>query len=96
MSKATEISEQEREALEYVRDIKGFYSHLTVYLIAVPVFILVGFFDNTDITWYIWPIMGWGIGLAAHGISVFEVFSLFGADWEKRQVEKRLRRRAPR
>ena len=96
MSKATEISEQEREALEYVRDIKGFYSHLTVYLIAVPVFIIVGFFDNTDITWYIWPIMGWGIGLAAHGISVFEVFSLFGADWEKRQVEKRLRRRAPR
>ena len=96
MSKATEISEQEREALEYVRDIKGFYSHLTVYLIAVPVFIIVGFFDNTDIIWYIWPIMGWGIGLAAHGISVFEVFSLFGADWEKRQVEKRLRRRAPR
>ena len=96
MSKATEISEQEREALEYVRDIKGFYSHLTVYLIAVPVFIIVGFFDNTDIIWYIWPIMGWGIGLAAHGISVFEVFSLFGADWEKRQVEKRLRRRARR
>ena len=96
MSKATEISEQEREALEYVRDIKGFYSHLTVYLIAVPVFIIVGFFDNTDIIWYIWPIMGWGIGLAAHGISVFEVFSLFGADWDKRQVEKRLRRRAPR
>ena len=65
------------------------------YLIAVPVFIIADFFDNTDITWYIWPIMGWGIGVAAHGISVFEFFSPFNADWEKRQVEKRLRR-APR
>ena len=95
MSKANDISEQEREALEYVRDIKGFYSHLMAYLIAVPVFIIADFFDNTDITWYIWPIMGWGIGVAAHGISVFEFFSPFNANWEKRQVEKRLRR-APR
>jgi hypothetical protein len=34
--------------------------------------------------------MGWGAGLLAHGLSVFEVFNLFGTDWENRQVEKRL------
>jgi hypothetical protein len=28
-----------------------------------------------------------------HAISVFEPFSLFGATWEKRQIEKRLKRR---
>jgi hypothetical protein len=30
--------------------------------------------------------------LAAHGLSVFEVMSLFSPDWEKREIEKRLER----
>ena len=92
MYKQREVSDPEREALEYVRDIKGFYSHLIMYLIGAPAMVIASFFDSTDFAWYIWPIIGWGIGLAAHGLVVFEVFSLFGADWEKRQVEKRLHR----
>lgn len=90
--KQREIPEPEREALEYVRDIKGFYSHLVIYLITVTGMFLASFFFGTGYPWYIWPALGWGLGVAAHGLSVFEVFSLFGADWERRQVEKRLRR----
>ncbi|MCR9139562.1 MAG: 2TM domain-containing protein [Alphaproteobacteria bacterium] len=92
MYKQTDISEQERDALEYVRDIKGFYSHLIMYLIFAPAMVVASFFYPAENHWYIWPIVGWGMGVAAHGLSVFEVFSLFGADWERRQVEKRLRR----
>ena len=92
MYKQKEVSEQEREALEYVRDIKGFYSHLVVYLVSVTAMVVSSFFFESSHPWYIWPILGWGIGVAAHGFSVFEIFSLFGADWERRQVEKRLRR----
>ena len=92
MNSRTEVSEPEREALEYVRDIKGFYSHLIVYLIAVPMFVAAGFYWPTDQLWYIWPILGWGVGVAAHGLAVFEVFFLFGPNWERCQVEKRLRR----
>ena len=87
-----DVSEQEREALEYVRDIKGFYSHLIVYLISITAMVIASFFLKTSYPWYIWPALGWGMGVAAHGLSVFEVYSLFGADWEKRQVENRLRR----
>lgn len=92
MTSTSEVTEQEREALEYVRDIKGFYSHLIVYLIAVPLFVAVGLYYPSDQPWYIWPIFGWGIGVAAHGLAVYEVFFFFSADWERRQVEKRLRR----
>lgn len=92
MTTTSEVTEQEREALEYVRDIKGFYSHLIVYLIAVPLFVAAGLYYPTDQTWYVWPILGWGLGVAAHGLAVYEVFFLFGEDWERRQVEKRLRR----
>jgi hypothetical protein len=37
--------------------------------------------------------MGWGIGLLFHGLRVIERFSPLGADWEKKQVEKRLGRK---
>jgi len=92
MYKTRDVSEPEREALEYVRDIKGFYSHLIVYLVSIVAMFGSSFFFETDHPWYIWPALGWGMGVIAHGLAVFEVFSLFGANWEKRQVEKRLRR----
>ena len=34
-----------------------------------------------------------GIGLALHALNVFEVFNIFGPDWERKQVEKRLGRK---
>ena len=32
---------------------------------------------------------GMGASLASHGLSVYEVFNLFGPDWERRQLDKR-------
>ncbi len=92
MYKQRGVSDQEQEALEYVRDIKGFYSHFIIYLISITAMVISTFFYKTDYPWYIWPALGWGLGVAAHGLAVFEWFSLFGAGWEKRQVEKRLKR----
>lgn len=86
------VTEEEREALAYVRDIKGFYSHLVVYLVSVVAMVVAGLVFESGYPWYIWPALGWGMGVVAHGLAVFEVFFLFGADWERRQVEKRLRR----
>lgn len=34
--------------------------------------------------WPIWPALGWGVGLAIHGFTVFGS----GRDWEAREVEK--------
>ena len=51
---------------------------------------IVWLLSGANHPWFIWPALGWGIGVASHGFAVFEVLSLFGAGWEKRQVEKRL------
>jgi len=91
MIKQQDFSEEEREAVEYVRDIKGFYTHLAVYVISVIAMVAANLFMGTDRLWFVWPTLGWGLGVASHGLAVFEVFSLFGVDWEKRQIEKRLR-----
>ena len=40
----------------------------------------------------IWVALGWGIGVLAHGLGVFGKFPFFNAEWERKQVEKRLGR----
>jgi transcriptional regulator with XRE-family HTH domain len=92
MYEQQELSKAEHEAVEYVRDIKGFYSHLVAYLIATPAMVAANLYMDPSNLWSLWPALGWGLGVASHGLAVFEVFSLFGVDWEKRQIQKRLHR----
>ncbi len=92
MNEQHDYSRREQEAVEYVRDIKGFYTHLAVYVISVAAMAVANLYMGTDYIWFIWPALGWGLGVAAHGLTVFEWFSLFGVDWERRQIEKRLGR----
>ena len=84
---------EEQKALEYVRDVKGFYSHLITFSIVITALFILNLTMTPGYLWVFWVVFGWGIGIVSHGISVFELFSFFGADWEKRQVEKRLKRK---
>ena len=93
MYKQNDVSDDEREALEYVRDIKGFYTHLAVYVVTMTAMAIANLVLTPDRIWFIWSALGWGLGVASHGLVVFEVFSFFSANWEKQQIKKRLERR---
>lgn len=86
------LSADEKEAMEYVRDIKAFYMHLFVFAVVITGLTIINLFFTPGYFWVLWAAFGWGIGLLSHGLSVFEVFNLLGDDWEKRQIEKRMRR----
>lgn len=88
-----ELSRDEKEAMEYVRDIKAFYIHLTQYVVVIIGLFILNLITSPGYIWAVWPMLGWGIGVAVHGFTVFEVFDLFNRDWEKRHIEKRMRRR---
>ena len=88
-----QIDEQEEKTLAYVRDIKGFYNHLIHYVLVIGVLFIINLMTGSGYWWVVWPMLGWGIGIVSHAINVFELFSFFGPQWEKRQVEKRLGRR---
>ena len=95
MTRATDISlpdlsEREQKAMEYVRDIRGFYIHAIQYAVVIAGLAAVNLFTGPQYLWFLWAAFGWGVGLAVHGLSVFEVVNLFGDGWEKRQVAKRL------
>lgn len=77
-------------AQKRVKDIKGFYSHLRIYIIinivllffksrAVDFFKMKGIQDEGFFDWFEWNIIGtpilWGIGLAAHAFYVFRMKS---------------------
>lgn len=91
MDTQTKLSDKEIEIIEHVKDIKDFYSHLINYGIVVGVFFVLNLITSPNYIWAWWIAIGWGIGVISHGLSVFEITNFFGADWEKRQIEKRLK-----
>ncbi len=47
----------------------GWYAHASVYLVVNAV--LIGLSLSTGRHWAVFPLLGWGLGLALHGIAVF-------------------------
>lgn len=80
-------------ALQQVRRIKGFYVHLTQYLVIVLVLAAFNFLKSPDKPWVIYVALGWGFGILMHGLRVFNRIPFLDARWEARQVEKLIGRR---
>ena len=90
---SAKLTLEEEHALEYVRDLKGFYGNLIAFALTIPCLFILNFYLSPGYLWAWWAVLGWGIGIISHALTVFEVFSFFGADWEKKQEEKRLGRK---
>jgi hypothetical protein len=88
---ATLDSEQRRydRAQARVKELKGFYTHATAYVL-----VNIGLFVINLLTgggwWFYWPLLGWGIGLGVHAISVFGFSGggPWGQDWEERKTRE--------
>jgi signal transduction histidine kinase len=59
-----------RRARRRARHEVGFYTHLMSYLGVMAFLALINLL-TTRYPWFIWPAMGWGIGLFAHYMAVF-------------------------
>ena len=88
----TDITEEEANALQYVRDIRGFYSHLIKYIVIMTILLIINLLTTPGKLWVIWPALGWGIGVIMHGLSAFEIGNFFGPKWERKQYKKRMRK----
>lgn len=93
MNKEISVTEDEKQAINYVKGIKGFYSNLTTYVLVISALFVINYFTSPGYWWAVWPALGWGIGIVSHALSAFEVLNIFGPEWEKKQVEKRLGRK---
>ncbi|MGD8176901.1 2TM domain-containing protein [Marinimicrobium sp. ARAG 43.8] len=90
MTTDQECFDEERRVIEYVRDLKGFYSHLLIYIVVISGLFVFNFTVSPEFVWAKWVAFGWGVGVISHGLSVFEIFDFFMPNWERKQIEKRL------
>jgi hypothetical protein len=69
---------------------KGFFIHLSVYIIVNAFLFVVWAVTGSPFPWFIFPLCGWGVGVIIHGLAVF----LFSgtSDWEVKEVEKEVER----
>jgi len=82
-----------QEAAKRVKKIKGFYTHLTVYVV-INIALLIMRFQKLHDGDSIFTLRNfstaffWGIGLAAHGLSVFMPSLIMGKDWEEKKIKE--------
>jgi len=82
-----------QEALKRVKKIKGFYTHAIVYIFVniMIVFLNVKNLDPGETYFQFKNFMTaffWGIGLVAHGLSVFVPNWIMGQNWEERKIKE--------
>ena len=71
-----------------VRRLRDFYTHVAIYAVVMGGLFLLNWVMNPGFWWVAFPAAGWGIGLAAHAISVFFEDNLFGSEWEARKTRE--------
>ena len=81
------------EALKRVKRIKGFYTHALVYVVINLMFVVINYQNlGEGESYFQWhnfiTAFFWGIGLLAHGLSVFLPGMILGSDWEERKIKE--------
>ncbi len=82
------MDEQTRyeDAKRHVGELKEFYQHLLTYVVINAFLIVVNRLTSPGYNWFIWPLLGWGIGLVLHALTVFGGF--WGKSWEERKIKQ--------
>jgi hypothetical protein len=75
-------------ATKRVKELKDFYVHLVIYLVVNTGLVLLDLAQGDGLQWAYWVMIGWGIGVAAHAVSVFIFESNIGSRWEAKKLEK--------
>jgi hypothetical protein len=60
-----------QEAKKKVEARLGFKVHLTVYLVVNAILITVNLMNSPDNLWFLWPLLGWTIGIFWHAMGVY-------------------------
>ena len=79
--------EQRQRAIGRIRAKRGFWLHLGVYLAVNALLVLVWALTSAGHFWPAWPMLGWGIGVVAHGVRVF----LGPPEISEERIERELR-----
>lgn len=85
--------ERYERAKKRVKQITGFYSHLLVYVVINLIVVVINIQQLKEgESYFQWgnffTLIFWGIGLFAHGLSVFMPTMVLGKNWEERKIKE--------
>ncbi len=78
----------QRQAQRRVKQKMGFYIHATVFVVVNLGLAALSWAGGRS--WHLWPLAGWGLGLAIHGIVTFA--SLNGDGLREQMMEREVER----
>lgn len=79
----------EQLAKKRVQDRTGFIVHVAMYAVMNTGCFLIWYLTAASYPWFIWPMLGWGIAIVAHAITLAIGP---GSSFEQRAIDKELRR----
>ena len=89
MESTTTISEERYiKAQKRVEDLKGFYGNLSSYIIVNTGLLILNLVTSPDHLWFFYPLLGWGLGVALHAMSVFNYMPFLNRDWEEQKIRE--------
>jgi hypothetical protein len=72
-----------------VEELKAFYNHVLIYVIVNIALAGLNYYNNQWVfPWFLFPLLGWGIGLASHAVKTFRWNPLTSKDWEERKLRE--------
>jgi len=76
------------KAQKKVKELKGFYGNLSSYIIVNIGLLLLNLLTSPNHLWFFYPLLGWGIAVAIHGMSVFNYMPFLNRDWEEKKIKE--------
>ncbi len=81
-------NEKYEKAKRRVKELKGFYRSLLMYVGVNILLIIINLITGTKVLWFYWVTIFWGIGLFFHALKVFVKGRFLGREWEEKKIRE--------
>ncbi len=85
-----EKNEAYQSAKKRVEAKMGFYTHLSVYVAVILLLVAINVLSSPGTLWFQWPMLGWGVGVVLHALTVFIFPNRFSVT--EKMIEKEMNR----
>lgn len=73
-----------QRAAKRVKELKEFYGNLTSFCLVIPFLAALNLLTAPGYWWFLWPMLGWGIGITFHAVNTFGI----GKNWEENKIRE--------
>jgi len=80
--------ERRERAMQRVGELKGFYSHLSVFLLINLLLVIINYVTSPGYWWFYWVTLAWGVALLFHAAHVFGRGKILTREWEEKKIEQ--------